>query len=129
MIETPNATTSCAAKCHYSGNLIGASIITSVPVSKEVPTTFALDQNHPNPFNPSTTIQFSVPTREFVTIAVYDMLGRYVITLANELVEAGTYRVVWYGIDHAGSAVSSGIYFYRLEAVPYVQARKMSLVR
>ncbi|MEW6510199.1 MAG: T9SS type A sorting domain-containing protein [Bacteroidota bacterium] len=128
-IVRPDTNTSCAGKCHYEGNLIGASTITSVPISKEVPGSFALEQNYPNPFNPNTTIRFAIPTKELVRIAVYDVLGRFVTTLVNETTEPGTYKILWNGIDHAGMQVSSGVYFYRIEAGTFSSSRKMLLVR
>lgn len=128
-IARPDTHTVCASKCHYQGNLIGASVILSVPVSMEVPKAFAIEQNYPNPFNPTTTIQFSVPRKELVRIAVFDMLGRYITTLANDNTEPGTYKVTWDGIDRTGVAAPSGVYFYRIEAGSYVQAKKMLLVK
>lgn len=127
-IVKPDANTACASKCHYKDNLIGASIITSVPVAKGVPKTFALEQNYPNPFNPSTEIRFSVPTKGLVRITVFDMVGRYVATLVNEVTEGGTYKVTWNGIDHTGVSVSSGVYLYRIEAGAFAASKKMLML-
>jgi hypothetical protein len=96
-----------------------------------VPSVFALHQNFPNPFNPSTTIRYSVPgfegqgsgTNE-VRLMVYDLLGREVALLANEGKAAGEYEVTF-----DGAGLSSGVYFYRLTAGTSTSTRKMLLVR
>lgn len=90
----------------------------------ELPATFALYQNYPNPFNPSTAIRYDLPEPAVVQIAVYDLLGRQVITLVNELKTAGTHRVVFDAAD-----LPSGIYFYRIQTVSYVETRQMTLLR
>jgi hypothetical protein len=75
------------------------------------PVTYQLTQNYPNPFNPSTTLQFQVPKRSFVSLKVFDVLGRELATLVNEERLAGIYRVTW-----DASKLPSGVYFYRLRA-------------
>jgi len=84
----------------------------------EVPEEFALAQNFPNPFNPSTTIRYNVPKNAFVTLRVYDLLGQEVVTLRDEMQNVGSYEVVWNGHNAVGQTVASGVYFYRLEARP-----------
>ncbi|MEJ2720489.1 MAG: FlgD immunoglobulin-like domain containing protein [bacterium] len=84
-----------------------------------------LDQNHPNPFNPRTTISFSVPDRARVRLAVYSADGRLVRTLVDGAVPGGFNEVSWDGMDGNGSPVSSGVYFYRLETGKRMLARKM----
>ena len=71
--------------------------------------------NYPNPFNPETTISFSVPTSGYTTLKIYNLKGEVVRTLVNDVREAGKYNVVWNGTDDRGRTVSSGIYLYRLE--------------
>jgi Secretion system C-terminal sorting domain len=88
------------------------------------PDRFNVAQNYPNPFNPATTINYSIPSRSFVTITVYDVLGRKVATLANYEQEAGTHQ-----IKFDGSSFPSGIYFYRLTAGKNIAVKKMVLVR
>jgi photosystem II stability/assembly factor-like uncharacterized protein len=90
----------------------------------EMPTRFSLQQNYPNPFNPSTTIEYSIPQQSHVTVKIFDLLGREVATLVNERKDAGTYSVQW-----NASGLSSGIYFYRLEANEKRQIKKMSMVK
>jgi hypothetical protein len=77
----------------------------------EIPREFALLQNYPNPFNPSTTISYDVPKEAYVKITIYDMLGRVVANLVDELQSANRYTLEW-----NPSHLSSGIYFYRFEA-------------
>ena len=97
--------------------------ITAVhPASAGAPSGFALEQNYPNPFNPSTQIRFSVPASQFVTLKVFDLLGREVASLVNEVVKAGTYTAEW---NPAG--VSSGVYFYRVQAGTFSASKKLIL--
>ena len=86
--------------------------------------TFALHQNYPNPFNPSTTIQFTIVNRQLTIVKVYDVMGREVATLVNEVKEPGTYTV-----QFSGSGLASGVYFYRLQAGTYVETRKLLLLK
>jgi hypothetical protein len=89
----------------------GAVWTKSIIVQYAGPTTFALDQNFPNPFNPTTKIQYQLPTDSRVTLIVYDVLGREVTTLLNDIRPAGYHDAQW----DAGN-VASGVYFYRMEA-------------
>ena len=94
-----------------------------------LPTDFALAQNYPNPFNPTTIIEFDVPVRSHVTLTVYNMLGQEVVTLVDQGRDAGFHQVDWDGRSSSGSSVSSGIYFYKLEADSFVQTKKMMLLK
>jgi hypothetical protein len=94
------------------------------PISSTIPDKFALYQNYPNPFNPSTKINFDLPRNVQVKISIYDILGREVEIIANEMLKAGRYSLQWDGIDYP-----SGIYFYRIETSEFVDARKMILVK
>ena len=85
---------------------------------------FQLSQNYPNPFNPSTKINYSISRYCFVTIKVYDILGHEIAILVNEKKLAGNYQV-----DFNGSTLSSGVYFYRLQAGKYIQTRKMLILQ
>jgi hypothetical protein len=90
----------------------------------------ALHQNHPNPFNPSTTIGYYLPVDAPVTLEVYDTSGRLVARLLNGAKQAkGTHSVVWRGIDMQGRSVSSGLYFYRLTSGKESISRKLILLR
>ena len=99
-------------------------MITSVENATELPMEFALYQNYPNPFNPSTSIEYRVASTEYVTLKVYDILGREIVTLVNEEKPAGTYEVKW-----NAEGLSSGIYFYKLQAADFVQTKKMILLK
>jgi photosystem II stability/assembly factor-like uncharacterized protein len=88
------------------------------------PTTFALEQNYPNPFNPSTTIVFHLPERVFVSLKVFDVLGREIATLVSEELHAGDYPVTWEGVGFP-----SGVYFYQLRASSVVQSKKLVLLK
>jgi hypothetical protein len=86
--------------------------------------------NYPNPFNPETTITFSVPqTSSFVTITIYNIKGQKVKTLVNERLQAGEHSVVWDGRNGNNKSVSSGIYFYKLKAGNFEKSRKMLLMK
>jgi hypothetical protein len=89
-----------------------------------VPAEFALRQNYPNPFNPTTTIRYELPSDEMVTLAVYDILGREVVTLVNDRQTAG-----YYEIPFRADNVASGIYFYRLTAGKFTDVQKMIVLR
>ncbi len=112
-------------------------ITTETPNSIEdligtAPESFALAQNFPNPFNPSTKIGYRVPLEggnQAVSLVVYDQLGRKVRTLVSNSQGPGTYEVEWNGLDDQGSAVGSGIYFYQLTTADLSETRKMLLVR
>lgn len=89
----------------------------------------ALAQNHPNPFNPVTTISFALPQRMRVHLAIYDVQGRLVKTLVRETLEEGLHEAKWTGRNNNGSRVSSGVYFYRLVAGKSTLTKKMVLLR
>jgi len=88
------------------------------------PSEFILEQNFPNPFNPSTKIKYSVPQSSNVVIKVYDILGNEIETLVNEEKPAGTYELTWYA-----EGLSSGVYFYQLKAGEFIQTKKMLLLK
>ncbi len=95
---------------------------------KNLPEQFRLLQNHPNPFNPSTTISFRLPSPTRVILQIYDILGRPVKTLADQLQTAGLHSVVWDGTDQHERRASSGIYICHLQAGSFTQSQKMILV-
>ncbi len=92
--------------------------------NKNLPTVFALNQNYPNPFNPTTTISFALPSRSFVSLKVFDILGREVSTIVSGELQAGSYTRQW-----NASTFASGVYFYRLQAGSFVQTRELVLLR
>ena len=96
----------------------------SIVVQYAGPATFALDQNFPNPFNPTTTIQYQLPTDSRVTLKVYDLLGREVTTLLNEDRPAGYHDARW-----DASNTASGVYFYRIDARPLNNSQNFQQVK
>jgi hypothetical protein len=93
------------------------------------PSADRLQQNRPNPFNPTTTIRYSIAQRAHVTLAVYDAAGRRVRTLVDATLDPGTHDVIWDGRDERGTSLGSGVYFYRIEAGALRQSRKMVLLK
>ena len=109
----------------WMGNSTGSDITGT----GEVPAVNSLSQNFPNPFNPSTTIEFGLRGKGHVSLVIYDVAGRLVKTLVDEERGAGGHKVVWDGKNNTGSTVASGIYFYRLVAGDFVQTKKLVLLR
>ncbi len=99
-------------------------LVTGVGGGNNLPTDFALYQNYPNPFNPSSIISYDVPSNSYVTIKVYDMLGKVVATIVDQPRSAGHYEVHW-----SAQNLASGVYVYRMQAGSYVNVKKMILMR
>jgi len=89
-----------------------------------IPTEFSLAQNYPNPFNPTTNISFAIPTESFVSIKIYDILGKEVSKIVNETKQAG-----YYNFNFDATSLSSGMYFYKIEAGNFVQTKRMLLMK
>jgi hypothetical protein len=98
----------------------------AVENENKIPSVFSLSQNYPNPFNPSTLISYQLPENAFVTLKVYDMLGREVATLVNEFQHAGSYSTQ---LSVSNSQLSTGIYFYSIKAGKFSQTKKMLLMK
>ncbi|MCD6378917.1 T9SS type A sorting domain-containing protein, partial [bacterium] len=96
---------------------------------KDTPAINKLYGNFPNPFNPTTTIKFDTKVKGHISIQIYDVAGRLVNTLVNDVREAGSYTETWNGINNRGASVASGVYFYRMDTKDYSQTRKMILLR
>jgi ligand-binding sensor domain-containing protein len=94
-----------------------------------LPTEYSLLQNYPNPFNPSTHIEFTLKEQTHVLLEVYDILGRRVATLVNEMRPRGAYTVAWNGANQTGQTVSGGIYIYRMQAGDFVETRRMVFLK
>ena len=100
-------------------------IITAIPTPVlNMPDKFVLSQNYPNPFNPTTTIEYKTPTKGLVVLKVYDILGKEIATLVNEVKNAGSYTV-----EFNSTNLPSGTYFYRLEAGDNLDVKKMILLK
>ena len=96
----------------------------SVEVEGVTPTEFILKQNYPNPFNPSTKIGFTLPTESNVKISIYNLIGQKVAEVVNSKFSAGNHSV-----DFNAANISSGIYFYKLEAESFTSIKKMQLMK
>jgi hypothetical protein len=106
-----------------------AGYITATPLginhqSNQIPKTYSLAQNFPNPFNPTTLIKYGIPKQGLVTIVVYDILGKEVSTLINEVKQAGTYE-----INFNASNLTSGVYFYKITTNDFTDVKKMMLIK
>jgi len=93
-------------------------------MAQDIPTTYILEQNYPNPFNSETNIKYSIPNESFVSLKLFDLLGREIKTFVNEKKEPGEYEISWNSSD-----TPSGIYFYRIVAGNYIETEKMVLMK
>jgi photosystem II stability/assembly factor-like uncharacterized protein len=112
------------AGADFSGILRSSYLVTHVNADIEAPLSFALLQNYPNPFNPRTTIKFDIPYLSFVTLRIFDLLGREVRTLVNEELQHGSYERVFDGNGNA-----SGVYLCRLQTRNSLQIKKLLLIK
>lgn len=94
-----------------------------------VPNEFTLSQNHPNPFNPSTMIQYTLPEESNVTISIYNLLGKGITELTSKTQTIGSHSIQWDGTDQQGNQVPAGIYLYQLQAGDFSQTKKMVLMK
>ena len=94
-----------------------------------LPQRFALEQNFPNPFNPSTTIGYELPEDGLVNITIYNITGRHISTLVNSYQNAGYKSTQWNATNDSGEPVGAGLYLYRIEADNYAQTKKMILLK
>ena len=100
-----------------------------IDLGNELPTDYALSVNYPNPFNPSTTIEYALPEPSKVTLKVYNVLGQEVATLVNEHLNAGYQSVTWNATANSGITLASGMYIYRLQAVSTTSGREFTKVK
>ena len=89
-----------------------------------IPAKYYLSQNYPNPFNPVTNLEFGIPDLGFVTLKIYDVIGRELVTLVNEIKKPGYYKVTFNASD-----LSSGVYFYRMTAGDFVAVKKFLVLK
>ena len=94
-----------------------------------IPGSFKLEQNFPNPFNPTTSISFNVPTQSFVSIKIYDILGHEIATLGEDSYSAGNHTIVWNATDMNGNEVSAGVYFYTIESKNFRNTKRMLFMK
>jgi hypothetical protein len=137
-VSVPNGSYITATATDTAGNTseFSASIAAGTtevhPASDGIPTEFVLEQNYPNPFNPVTHFGFRIAEFRFVSLKVYDLLGREVATLVNEVKAPGTYKVAWDARQTNGrqaTGVASGVYIYRMKAGTFAGTRKMVFLR
>ena len=112
----------CVGDYGYISNIGG--IVGTEVNHNEIPGKFSLEQNYTNPFNPSTSIKFSVPGDGNVKIVVYDIAGKEIATLINADMKTGKYKV-----EFDGTGLSSGVYFYKLISADYVEVKKMVFLK
>jgi len=110
-----------------TGLSVGTDVLTDG--TDNLPTSYALSQNYPNPFNPNTEIKFDIPVRSHVTLTVYNVLGQRVTTLVDKEMPPGSYVADWNSTSDNGKEVTSGVYFYKLEADDFIQTKKMLLLK
>jgi predicted CXXCH cytochrome family protein len=106
-----------------------SSLVTGVGEQTGLPKEFGLNQNHPNPFNPSTQIRYQLPSAVHVKISVYNTLGSLVTILVDQEQAAGYYNVTFNGHDKAGNTLATGIYLYKMEAGSFTSIKKMMFVK
>ena len=115
----------------YFDNVVVNSLVSSVEDNSEIslPDGFSLEQNYPNPFNPETKISYKLTNSAYISLNVYDLLGREIKTLVSKDQTAGSYTVSWDGKDESGNIVPSGIYLYTLKAGSFTESKKMILMK
>jgi hypothetical protein len=99
-----------------------------IALTTQLPREFALGPNAPNPFARSTVIRFDLPVSSRVSLRIFNVQGRLVRTLSDEMIQAGRHERRWNGRDDRGCSVAAGVYFYRLQAKDFDRTRKMILL-
>lgn len=127
-----NITLSLSNGCELaapSGSVVKDNLFNTETIELNLPKQFELTGNYPNPFNPSTSIMYSIPEEMQVALIIYDVLGREVKTLVSENMKPGTYNTVWHGDDNHGAKVTSGIYIYKLKGNNSTSVKKMIMLK
>jgi hypothetical protein len=126
----------CLPQNNLCGQLVGAAgqgcvatAINEPSLEVAIPTSYLLLANYPNPFNASTQISYTLAQPGTITLTIYDVLGRHVNTLVDDVQTAGEHSVMWHGMDRHGQDVGSGVYFYRLSVGGESEVRKMVVVK
>ncbi len=126
--------TAVATDTNGSSSQFAVNVQVDSPTSTDLPPralpgTYALAQNFPNPFNPSTTIQFSIARAGKARLTIFNIRGERVVILIDQIVSIGDHNLLWDGRNGDGRAVASGVYFYRLETDEFIASRKMLLLK
>jgi hypothetical protein len=108
---------------------IAVELVTGVLTRRPPPKDFELLQNYPNPFNPQTTVEFGIPQSGQVQVAIYNVRGELVRCLVNDQLPAGTYLMIWDGLDFSGMRAPSGMYVYRMVSGDFIASKKLTLAR
>ena len=98
-------------------------------IDDQIPTDFALHENYPNPFNPTTTLRLDLPEVSDVNVVIYNMLGQKVKTFNMQSTPAGYHSLTWNATNDYGDPLSAGVYLYQLKAKDFVKTRKMVLLK
>ncbi len=116
----------------FTSDMIVGDGFNTMPLSREAritPGEYSLSDAYPNPFNPTTTLSFSVPTEGVMSLNIYDMTGRLVSTLVDGNLKQGYHSITWNGMDSNGHAVSSGMYIYSLKGEGISITKKMVMMK
>tara|TARA_Y100000588_G_scaffold133236_1_gene146185 strand:- start:584 stop:1327 length:744 start_codon:yes stop_codon:yes gene_type:complete len=113
---------------HFTINIIYNELIINEQENL-IPIQYALHQNYPNPFNPITTISYDLPEHSYVTIIIYDMMGREITRLVDQNQNSGFKSVLWNATDKYGREVSAGLYLYKIQTGEYIDTKKMILLK
>ena len=129
LMDQSGNVTLCSGVQFLELNSYSESFVLRKSGSSILPHTLSLLPAFPNPFNPVTTIRFDLPEQAFVTLTIYDMLGKKIIQLMNTTKEAGFKSIQWDATDSMDRPVSAGVYFYQIQAGEFVQTRKIVLLK
>ena len=129
LIGDPNKGIIALRKTYTSSPQLGTRSVSNLESAKLIPSEHFLHRNFPNPFNPSTTIKYSLPTATPVQLTVFNVIGQQVRLLVNRKNQvAGFYSLNWDGLDDHGKQLASGVYFYRLQTSSFTKTRRMTLI-
>ena len=108
---------------------VNLDVISGLKEALQIPTTFEISSNYPNPFNPVTNIRYQLPEISDVKLVVYNLIGQKIRTLVDGQKNIGYYNIQWDGLNDNGHQAATGIYIYRFEAGDFVKSQKMILMK
>jgi hypothetical protein len=124
IFDSTKAWTTFKGNAARTGGQLRSPFLVGTKECAAAPAEFRLGQNYPNPFNPSTTIRFSLPSAGHATLKIYDLIGREIETIVNDLMDSGEHSVTW-----APTGLSTGVYFYKLKINDHIGTMKLILLR